>query len=92
MSLTEAALRRGAFDELGHHAVFLPNLNVMTVNKLLARLDGCGVIRTIQIHRFEEVAVQTDNAGSIIGHGMHPAMRREHAALSVTDNLPDTER
>src|SRR3981081_664249 len=59
---------RVAFGELGHHAVFLPDLNVVTVNKLLARLDVCGVVRATQIYSIDKVAVPIDDVRSIIGH------------------------
>ena len=44
-----AALLRLAC-ELRYHAVQLPNLDIVAVSKLPGGLDGCGIIRTIQIN------------------------------------------
>lgn len=71
-STHEAALLRIANGELGHQAVLLPDLDVMAVDKLLGRLNGCRVIRAIQVDCFYEMAVASDEVDSIIGHTAAP--------------------
>jgi hypothetical protein len=64
---TEAALLLLAC-ELRYHAVQLPNLDIVAVSKLPGGLNGCGVIRTIQISRFHEMAVAANDVSSLMGH------------------------
>jgi hypothetical protein len=63
----EAALLRLAC-ELRYHTVQPPNLDIVAVNKLPGGLNGCRVIRTIQIDRFHEMAVAANNVSSVVGH------------------------
>jgi hypothetical protein len=66
--LNSSELLGMAGSEPGHHAVLLPNLNVMAVNNLLGGLNGCGVVRTIEIYGFYELAVLANDVGSIVWH------------------------
>ena len=68
--LEGAALLRLAC-ELRYHAVQLPNLDIVAVSKLPGGLDGCGVIRTIQINCFHEMAVAANDVSSVVG-AQHP--------------------
>ena len=54
--------------ELRYHAVQLPNLDIVAVSKLPGGLNGCGVIRTIQINCFHEMAVAANDVSSVVGH------------------------
>jgi hypothetical protein len=68
----------------------LPKLNVMTVNKLLGGLDGCGVVLAIQIYGFHEMTVTTNDVSAIMGHVMHPlgkggSMQRSQSPMTAKD-------
>jgi hypothetical protein len=54
--------------ELRYHAVQLPNLDIVPVSKLPGGLNGCGVIRTIQINCLHEMAVAANDVSSVVGH------------------------
>jgi hypothetical protein len=66
----------------------LPKLNIVAVDKLPGGLDGCGIIRTVQIDRFDEMAVPANNVSSIVGH-ITLANQARARELSVTGKYPD---
>jgi hypothetical protein len=73
-------LRIGA-GEPDHHAVLLPELNFLVIDKPLGAINGCGVMLAIQLYGFDESAVRTDDVCADNACNAFPATWREHVAL-----------
>jgi hypothetical protein len=57
--------------QLSYHAIPLPKLDVVSVNKLLCRFDCCAVVTTIKNYRFHEMTVAANYVCSVVGHMAH---------------------
>jgi hypothetical protein len=75
--------------EPGNSAILLPEFNVVAVDKLLGRFDCRIVTGAIELDRIDEMAVAANDVDAITSHGAHRGIRRERAALTVTDNCLD---
>ena len=49
-------------------AVALPWLDIVAIDELSCRCEGCVVVESIQIDRFYELAVQANNVNAIARH------------------------
>jgi hypothetical protein len=56
----------------GHHPISLPNLDVVSIHKSHGGVDGCGVVRTIEVYCLDEMAVTFNDIGSVMGQVMLP--------------------
>ena len=57
--------------ELSYHAIPLPKLDVVVINKLLCRFDCCAVVSTIKNYRFHEMTVAANYVCSEVGQMAH---------------------
>src|ERR1700678_2000150 len=63
-----------------------PQLDIVTVDHLFGVFLRIVVISAVEIHSFDMMAVAVNKKCSILRHNRYFLVRRERAALSVTDN------
>ena len=78
--------------QLSYHAIPLPKLDVVSVNKLLCRFDCCAVVTTIKNYRFHEMTVAANYVCSVVGHITHAGSGGSTTELSVTEYCRGTGR
>jgi hypothetical protein len=71
--------------QLSYHAIPLPKLDVVSVNKLLCRFDCCAVVTTIKNYRFHEMTVAANYVCSVVGHITHAGSGGSTTELSVSE-------
>ena len=63
-----------------------PQLNIMAIDHLFGAFPRVVVVSAVEIHGFDTMTAAVNKICSIVCHDPYFLVRREHAALSVTDN------